>query len=412
MKITYRLGLPLVATLLAVTAAACGDDSTDTATSETDSGGQQTEAAPEGGDASGADCAVDGGTVKIGYVGTLSGPASFLGQAPLEGVELAVDEHNASDAGYTFEVVTADDEIDPAAGVAAAQKLINQDKVDVLIGAAHSGVSQAIMGVAEQAEVPQISPLSALNGLTEPVNPHFFRYWNKDAVIADTLAQFAIEHFDKVGLLYETTAFGQGGKDALTAAFEDHGESLAAAEAFDLNAQDLTPQLSKLRNAGADAVIVQSQGPQAALTARNLDQLGYDATIIGHPGLAQRGFPDLAQGAAEGAIVIDGLDRDRPETQAFIDAYEAEHGEDPFSFYPATGYDIVHLIDEALRAADCDKDSIRDGLEQIEDFQGVVGGPDVEVSYGPEDHDGVGAGALIFKEIRDGELVLFEGTQG
>lgn len=361
--------------------------------------------------AGGQGCEGKTGTVKIGYVGTLSGAASFLGKAPLEGVELGVEKLETSEEmkGFTFRLVPEDDALDPSKGVAAAQKLINQDKVNVIIGAAHSGVSQAMIGVTQQAGIPQISPLSALNALTDPVTPTFFRLWNKDAVIAATLAEFATEHFEKVGLLYETTAFGQGGKDALTAAFGDQDSKLVGAEAFDLNAQDLTPQLSKLRSSGAEAIIVQSQGPQAALTARNLQQLGYEARILGHPGLAQQGFPTLAKGAAEGAIVIDGLDRDKPEAKEFIEQYKAKHGSEPFSFYPATGYDAVHLVAEALELAGCDPSKLRDGIEKIEGFKGVVGRSEASISYDEKDHDGYGKEALIFKEIRNGQLVPFEG---
>jgi branched-chain amino acid transport system substrate-binding protein len=350
------------------------------------------------------------GTLTIGYLGTLSGPTSFLGEAPRQGAALAVKQINGEGGvcGYQLAMKAEDDQLDPAKGVAAVQKLVNQDRVAAVVGAAHSGVSLATLTVTEQAKVPQISPLSALNDLTDPVRPYFFRLWNKDAVIARTLAEFAAENYERVGLLYETTAFGQGGKDALSAAFEDVGGALVGAEAFDLSAQDLTPQLSKLRDAGAEAVIVQSQGPQAALTARNLRQLGYDAAIIGHPGLAQEGFVKLSQGAADGAVVIDGLDRDKPAAREFITAFEDEYGAAPFSFYPATGYDAVRLIAAGLENAGCDPGRLQAGLEQVDGFTGVVGSPDAGISFSADDHDGYGAEALLFKTIRDGQLVTVD----
>lgn len=404
---TFRGRLPLLlALVLMLLAGACGGDD-EVETTADDNGSQQGTQATAGD----AGCKGKSGTVKVGYVGTLSGAASFLGQAPLDGAQLAVERLKGDEEfrGLTFQIVSEDDGLDPAKGVAAAQKLINQDKVNVIIGAAHSGVSQAMVGATQQAGIPQISPLSALNALTDPVKPTFFRLWNKDAVIAATLAEFATERFQKVGLLYETTAFGQGGKDALTAAFEKQNSKLVGAEAFDLNAQDLTPQLSKLRSAGAEAIIVQSQGPQAALTARNLQQLGYNAKILGHPGLAQQGFPTLAKGAAEGAIVIDGLDREKPATKEFIEAYKAKHGSEPFSFYPATGYDAVHLIAQGLESAGCDPAKLRDGLENVESFKGVVGRAEATIGFSSDDHDGYGKEALIFKEIRNGQLVPFQG---
>lgn len=369
----------------------CGDDEKDGASAPTDETGG-------GGDK---------GTLKIGYVSTLSGPASFLGEAPRQGAVIAIDEINDAGGvcGYQLSLTAEDDELDPAKGVAAAQKLISQDDVSAIIGASHSGVSLAMSTVTEQAEVPQISPLSALMDLTNPIKPYFFRLWNNDGTIAQTLAEYATENYDKVGLIFETTAFGQGGRDALTGAFEDTGGDLVGAEAFDLAAQDLTPQLLKLREAGAEAIIVQSQGPQAALAAKNLKQLGYDAPIIGHPGLAQQGFVDLSQGAAEGSIVIDGLDREKAAAADFITAYEAEHGEEPFSFYPATGYDAVRLIEAGLENADCDPGALKEGLEAVEGLAGAVGGPEATISYSSDDHDGYGPEALIFKTIEGDALV-------
>lgn len=371
---------------------ACGDDGNDDATSAGSDG-------DVGGEAN--------GTLKIGYVSTLSGPASFLGEAPRRGAAIAIEEINDGGGvcGYEFSLTAEDDELDPAKGVAAAQKLISQDDVSVIIGASHSGVSLAMSTVTEQAEIPQISPLSALLDLTNPVKPYFFRLWNNDGTIAQTLAEYASENYDQVGLIFETTAFGQGGRDALTSAFEAAGGNLVGTEAFDLAAQDLTPQLLKLREAGAEAIIVQSQGPQAALAAKNLEQLGYDAPIIGHPGLAQQGFVDLSEGSAEGSIVIDGLDREKPEAADFIESYTAEYGEEPFSFYPATGFDAVYLIAAGLENADCDPSALRDGLEAVDGFTGAVGGDEASISYDADDHDGYGQEALIFKTIEGDALV-------
>lgn len=399
---TQRSALWVAAFALLV--AGCGGDDGGTAATS-----DEGTTAPAGND---ADDQESRGTLRIGYVGTLSGPASFLGEAPRRGAEIAIQEINDAGGacGFEFALTSEDDELDPALGVAAAQKLVNQDNVSAIIGSAHSGVSLAMISVTEQAQVPQISPLSALNDLTDPVKPYFFRLWNNDSTISRTLAEFAADNYDQVGLIYETTAFGQGGRDALTNAFGDVDADLVAAEAFDLAAQDLTPQLVRLRNAGAEAVIVQSQGPQAALAARNLQQLGYDAPIIGHPGLAQQGFVALSQGAAEGSMVIDGLDRTKPEAEAFIDLYEAEHGEQPFSFYPATGYDAVQLIRAGLENADCEPDQLKDGLEQIDGFVGVVGRASASITFTEDDHDGYGAEALIFKEIRDDQLAALDGN--
>lgn len=349
--------------------------------------------------------------IKIGFVNTLSGPVSFLGQAPLEGAELAIDELNESDElqGHRYVLITGDDALDPSKAVSVTQKLISQDDVDVIIGAGHSGSSLATLPITEQAEVPQITPISALDDLTEPVHPYFFRLWNKDANIAKTLAEFATETFGEVALLFEDTAFGVGGKDSLLAAMNEIGEEFVAVESYSLEASEITPQIVKVRKAGAEAIVIQGNAPQAALAARNAKQLGYDAPIIGHPGLAQRGLIEVGGEAVEGVIVIDGLDRSKPEAQEFIKKYEDAYGQDPFSFYPALGYDLMYLLTDALVRVDFDVSKLRDGLEETQGFSGVIGPPGTEINYGPDDHDGYEPEALIFKVVKDGELQDFEG---
>jgi branched-chain amino acid transport system substrate-binding protein len=385
LRAAARAGVALVVSAtVAAALAACGDDESSAGDG---GGGAQDE-------------------ITIGYVGTLSGPVSFLGSAPLDGVELAVDQLNAEAGsdGPKFRVVAEDDKLDPSQAISATQKLISGDQADVIIGSPHSGMALAMIPATEQAKVVQISPLAASPQLTDPVKPYFYRLWNTDQDISKTLAAYAKERFKSVGLLYETSAFGEGGRDALTAAFEEIGGGLVAKEAFDLNAQDLTPQLGSLRRAGAKAIIVQTQGPQAALAARGLDQLGYDVPIVGHPGLAQEGFPKLAEGAAEGTIVFEGLDPEKPEAKEFIAAYQEEHGAPPFSFYPATGFDAVMLVAEALRSVDYDTSRLQEAMDRVQGFSGVVGGPDATISYSPEDHDGFGPEALIAKRIQDGKL--------
>lgn len=366
-----------------------------------------------GGEEGGGAAAGGGGgeTITIGYVGTLSGPVTYLGRAPLQGAELAVEQVNAQGGvnGQKLRIVSEDDQLDPSQAVAATQKVISTQNVKAIIGSSHSGMSLAMIPVTEAAKVVQISPLSANPQLTDPVRPYFYRLWNTDKNISQVIAKYATDNYERVGVLYETTAFGTGGRDALTSAFRGLGSSLVAAESFNLDAQDLTPQLKALQSSNAEAIIMQTQGPQAALAARQLNQLGYEADLIGHPGLAQPGFIELSKGAAEGTIVFAGLDRDKPKTKEFVSAFEKKFGQPPFSFYFATGYDAVMLIVEALKKVNGDISQLQAGMNQINGFQGVVGRPKSSIAFSENDHDGYGPDALIAKEVRANQLAPVSG---
>ncbi|SLN74050.1 ABC transporter substrate-binding protein [Oceanibacterium hippocampi] len=344
--------------------------------------------------------------IPIGFIGTLTGFNAVLGEDTLRGVEIAIDEVNAAGGvhGRKLKLIKEDDENDAQKAVTAARKLIDLDDVWAIIGPPHSAYALATSAITRRAQVVQISPISTMDRLTDPVNPYFFRTWVRDRDVATVIASLAAE-YGRIGILYETTPWGDGGKDRIVSALRKINKEPVDTEAFDISTQDLTPQILNFKKADVDAVIVQAQGADAAQALRAMKQLAYKPAVIGHPGLTMESFPKLARDDADGTIVLDGIDSTKSSVVKFNAAYQARQGEQPFNFFPAAGYDSVMIIVQALNRSGADRMKLRDAVESTTGYEGVNGKSGATISYGPDDHDGLGAGDMVLKVFLGGKMV-------
>lgn len=346
-------------------------------------------------------------TIKIGLIGTLTGFNSVLGEDTKKGVELAVEELNSRGgvAGRRIELKSEDDENDPQKAVTAAHRLIESEHVAAIIGPMHSAYARAASQVTRDAKVVQMAPISTMNALTNPVNPYLFRVWVRDSDVADQLAKLAVP-YKKIGILYETTPWGQGGKDGLVEQLKSHGKVAASIQAFDINARDLTPQIGNFKKEGVDVVIIQAQGADAAQALRAMRQLGYKPQVLGHPGLTMASFAQLARTLADGTVVLDGLDPDKPQVRQFQHAYKKKYGQEAWNFFAAAGYESMMLIAEGLKNADNDPSKLQAGMEKIQNFKGIIGGANSSISYSSNDHDGYHASDMVLKRYAGGQMLV------
>lgn len=346
-------------------------------------------------------------TIKIGLIGTLTGFNSVLGEDAKKGAELAVEELNSRGGigGRKIELKSEDDENDPQKAVTAARRLIDTEKVVAILGPMHSAYARAASQVTRDAKVVQMAPISTMNALTSPVNPYLFRVWVRDSDVAEQLAKLATP-YKKIGILYETTPWGQGGKDGLVASLKAHGREPASVQAFDINARDLTPQVGNFKKEGVDAVIIQAQGADAAQALRAMRQLGYKPQVLGHPGLTMASFAQLARTLADGTVVLDGLDPEKPQVKQFQAAFKKRYGQEAFNFMAAAGYDSLMLVAEGLKNADYDPAKLQAGMEKIHNYKGIIGRPDSVISYSPTDHDGYRASDMVLKRYSGGQMVV------
>lgn len=372
--------------------------------------GNNLDQAGSGGSAAGsADCE---GPLKLGVVLEVTGASAALGVPERDAVNLAVSRINASGGvnGEDVEAVILDNQSREDQAAKHATQLINQEEIDLLIGTGRTGGSLAMRPIAERSGVPMIS-LGASANVIEGAEV-VFKTPPSDSVVLDQLVDYMTEQgYQKVGLLRDSSAFGEGVAEAITAAGADQGLEISVVEKFDPAATEFTAQLLNLKNANNDANIIWGSSTSPALAVKAYRELGIEAPLLTSYGLAAGSFLETAGDTANGVIlngnkvlVADDLPADDPQKEVltdFVSAFEAEYGVKPSPF-AGYAWDAVNLAVEAAEEAGTCRGGLLDALGQIENHVGVTGIYDFPGS----DHSGLGESPLVFLEVRDGAFEL------
>jgi len=217
----------------------------------------------------------------------------------------------------------------------------------------------------------------------------------------------------KIAVLHDENAFGSSGAAEIEETAGDYGLEIVATESYKTNDTDLTAQLTKIKGANPEVIIVWGTNPGPALAAKNMQQLGMDIPYVGSHGIANMTFIDLAEGAAEGVVFPAGrllvpssiTDPTQKEvTEGFASAYETEFGAPPNTF-AGYAFEAVSLLVNALETAGgTDAAGIQAAMNATQNFPG----PDGFYNYSETDHDGLKAEDMIMVRIQDGAWVLAE----
>jgi branched-chain amino acid transport system substrate-binding protein len=283
--------------------------------------------------------------------------------------------------------------------------------VDVVLGPSTSGESLAIVPVANQLKVPNIT-YGGAEPITNPVTPYVFAVSPTDRIVVDDLlAQVQASGIRKVGLLFSTDGFGQSGGTIVQERAKSFGIDLVAVETFAPQDTGMTPQLLRIRERSPDAVIVWSISPYPTIALRNAQEMGFRPRFYlsyasaAHSFIAQTGA--AAEGAAMSAYpivapeVLPDSDPRKAPVVAFTAAYRARWGVAPDQ---TSGHalDTRIILEEALKAipGKLTRDSLRTAIEGVK-----MCGSDGCRQITRTDHRGHGKDALMFVEIRDGTFV-------
>jgi branched-chain amino acid transport system substrate-binding protein len=353
--------------------------------------------------------------IRIGSVLSLTGPAAFLGDPELKTLNLYIERVNAAGGvlGHKLELTHYDDASDASKANAFAKRLIEQDKVDFIIGGTTTGSTMAMVPLIEKAGVPFIS-LAGGVAVVEPVKKWVFKTPHTDRMAAEKVFEdMKKKGITRVGLLSETSGFGQSGRKETQAAAARYGITLVADETYAPKDTDMTAQLTKIRNAeGLQAVFVFGLGQGPAIATRNFQQLAIKLPLYHAHGIASDEFIKLTGAASEGVrlpaaalIVAKQLPNSDPQkvvVLAYDKAYRERYKED-VSTFGGHAYDaLMILIDAIKRAGSTDRAKVRDAIEQTRGYMGTGG----LVNLSPTDHLGLDLTAFRMLEIRNGDWVL------
>ena len=240
-------------------------------------------------------------TVKIGLVAALSGPSAKSGEGITRGLTIAIDEINARGGvlgGRMLELVRRDDKSNPVKGQTAARELIDKEGTVILFGEIDSPVSLAIVPLVNAAHVPFMGVWAAATNITRNgANPNYvFRVSAVDVLVDRALIKHATTSFGakKPGLMLVNNGWGESNLAGLTAAAAAAGIPLAGAEKFEDKDVDMTPQLQRLRDAGADTVILVGNAAPGAQVVKSLQKSAWTVPVVSHWGISGGRFPELA----------------------------------------------------------------------------------------------------------------------
>jgi branched-chain amino acid transport system substrate-binding protein len=354
--------------------------------------------------------------IRLGAVLSVTGAAAFLGDPMLKTLELYVDRLNAGGGvdGRPIELVHYDDASDAAKANAYAKRLIESDGVDLILGPTTTGSAMAMLPLVERAGVPMLA-LSGGVVIVEPVRKWVFKIPTSDRMsIERDWQDLRRRGLTRVAVLSETSGLGQSSLKEANATAAAYGITIVAREAYGQKDSDVTPQLTRLRNApGAQAVLMLGFGQGAVLATRNYHQLGIRLPLYHTHGVASDEFIRLAGGAADGVrlsapalLVAERLpagDPQRPIVLDYMKAYRARYREAPATF-GGYAYDALMIAVEAIRkAGGTDRGRVRDAIEGISHV-----GTQGTTRMTPTDHIGLPIEALRMVEVRNGAWVPVE----
>lgn len=352
--------------------------------------------------------------IKIGAFLSVTGPAAFLGDPEQKTLVLYVEKFNREGGvlGRKLELVSYDDAGDAEKARTFAKRLIEQDKVDVIVGGSTTGTTMAVVPLVEQAQVPFISLAGAVV-IVEPVKKWVFKTPHTDRMACEKIfADMKTRGFTKIGMISGSGGFDKSMRQECLGIAKRFGIDIAADETYGAQDTDMTAQLTKIRAAGVQAVVNPGFGQGPAIVTRNYRQLGIQAPLYQSHGVASKQFIQLAGQAAEGVrlpaaalLVADLLpagDRQKPVVTAYRDAYQAKYNAE-VSTFGGHAYDGLMLAVEAVkRVGSTDKARVRQALEETRGYIGTAG----IVNMSAEDHMGLDSSAFRMLEIRDGTWAL------
>src|SRR5690348_5918153 len=238
--------------------------------------------------------------VKLGLVAAMSGQSAKSGEAIVRGLSVALDEINAGGGllGKKVELVVRDDESNPAKGATAARELVQREKVAALFGGLDTPVSLAIVPFANQNKVPFMGVWAAGTAITRngAADNYVFRVSAVDALVDKALVDYAMKKYaiKKPGMILINNPWGESNEGGLKAALADKNIPFAAIEKFQDADVDVVPQLTRLRDAGADALFLVANVAPSSQVVKSLDRMGWNVPVVSHWGPAGGRFTELA----------------------------------------------------------------------------------------------------------------------
>lgn len=356
--------------------------------------------------------------IKVGLVAALSGQSAKSGEALTRGLTMAINEVNASGGvlGRQLELVRRDDESNPSKGILAARELVQREKVAVLFGGLDTPVSLAIVPLVNQMKIPFMGIWAAGTKITEngAADNYVFRVSAVDELVDEALVKYGVDHgMKKPGMILINNPWGESNEAGFKRALEKRGMANAGVERIQDSDLDVVPQLTRLKNAGADTLLLVGNVSPSAQVVKSLDRMGWDVPVVSHWGPAGGRFGELAgpnasrvhfiqtyvfteNNSAKGDALLAALKAAYPQIKTLADVTPAVG--------IANAYDALHLTALAIeKAGSTDGKAVRDGFYAINEYDGLI--KQYKQPFTASRHDALGPDDYLFTHVVNDQIV-------
>src|SRR5580658_1302560 len=362
--------------------------------------------------------------IRIGWLGALTGPTSAPSGGFNRGVLFAAEMINAAGGvkGRKIEIITRDSQGDPTKAVNAAQEMISSLKVHAIWGPVNSGESLAATPVMARAKMPNLHPC-VVDSLIDPAKyPNAFRVAPSNGQWDDAVRNYCenVLKVKDVAVIGDTTGYGTSAVAASVAAFKKEGANVTYQTQIDPTQPDVTPDMLRMKNAGAKVIVVWSVSTGMEARLMNVRAtLGWDVPIVGHPALGSGDVRQLLEKESNWEKVYmigyascsyDANGKLPPRTAALVARLAGKVALDDTSlWWVASGYDAVKLVAEAVDATGSTaSDAIIGYWNSLRAYPGIFGA----YTWTPEQHNGYPTSEVVMSQAnsqKDGAFKLAPG---
>jgi branched-chain amino acid transport system substrate-binding protein len=357
--------------------------------------------------------------INVALVAAMSGGSALSGEAIKRGLTVAIDEINARGGllgGRKIELIIRDEEGNPSKGVTAARDVIEREKAVAVFGGLHSPVGLAMLPVFHELTVPYVGTWAAATNITRNGRtPNFmFRVSANDDIVDHFLARHVVEKLkkQKPGVILENTPWGASNQEGFAKWLTKLGAPPVGFEKFNWGDSDMSPQLLRLKNGGADAVVMVANAPEGAQVVKSKAKIGWGAPIVSHWGISGGRFAELTGELSETVVFVQTYSFFGKQNEVggrVIAALKAKYGvkgpEDILApVGTANAYDAMHLVAMAIEKAGATEGAkIRDALENLGEYRGLI--KTYKRPFTAEEHDALNENDYILVTWRQGKIV-------
>ncbi len=340
---------------------------------------------------------------KVGLVNHLTGDAAAYGQSMKKGAELALDVINGAGGigGVPVEVIFEDDRLNAADAQTAFLKLVQSDKVPVVMGSGSSSISLSLCPKAQELKIVQISSISTAPSLKD-CGKYFFSAMASDTAQGPEWVKVA-EHLGakEAAVVYINNDYGIGVKDTFVDAYEKAGNKVLIAQPIELGGKDFRTEILKVKAANPKVIFIVDHVAEGSIVIKQAKELGLDVQWVTDVSMVAKEVVDLAGAAAEGVMGLRAGSTATPEYKAFNEAFMKKFNEEP-TIWSDFAYDTTMLVAKAIEKGGYNADAIQQALFEVaESYVGPSGAKKF-------DQYGIAQGSYEWMTVKDGKWELYQ----